>query len=267
MKYGLVITLGKENFEVKDYSKATGFEHINEEKLKDIVEFTNDFEHEQELICYLIDEGILPKKYFKGNAHINYYKDKNTPPKILQYGISFKEDKKYFDTIFLKHYFCEKLTNMEFMTSFINKYYKYLKDVSIFSEAITYINYSYEYFNKYHILPEDAFNEMSRFIDIYCSKKSKEGFYKADYTRIRDLAMFAVNYERNYTRIPIDRPEHSIEDIEMIINHYDILLRNDTLTEEEYNAYSDAVYALEKELDYTKKLTRNRSNKNEITRN
>ena len=66
MKYCLEITLRNEQYKIEGYSKLPGFEHLNESKLKDIVEFTNEFEHEQELICFLIDSGLLPKKFFKG---------------------------------------------------------------------------------------------------------------------------------------------------------------------------------------------------------
>lgn len=267
MKYGLIVQLGKETYEVKGYSKIAGFEHINEEKLKSIVEFTNNFEHEQELISYLIDEGLLPKKFFKGDAHINYYKGKNTQPKTLQYGISFMEDKKYFDTIFLKHYYCNKLNNPRFMKSFLNKYYTYLKDIGVFREQICYINYCYDYYFKNEMLPNGAYDAMTKFIEIYCSKKSKDGFYKADFTRIRDLAMFAINYERENIRIPIERPEHTIEEIEPIIGHFNELIQNDTLTEEETEAYENAINKLEKELEYTRKVTRNRSLKHDITKN
>lgn len=267
MKYGLIVQLGKETYEVKGFSKIAGFEHINEEKLKGIVEFTNNFEHEQELISYLIDEGLLPKIFFKGDAHINYYKGKNIPPKTLQYGISFMEDKKYFDTIFLKYYYCSKLKNPQFMKAFLNKYYTYLKNVGIFSDELSYIKYCYEYYMEYKILPKEADTAMTNFITIYCSKKSKDGFYKADFTRIRDLAMFAINYERENIRIPIKRPKHNIEEIELIIGHFNELIQNDTLTKEEIIAYENAINNLEKELEYIKKVTRNRSLKHDITKN
>ena len=72
MKYGLVVHLRNECYKIEGISKIAGFEYINESKLKDIVEFTNEFEHEQELICYLIDEGLLPQKFFKGSLVINF---------------------------------------------------------------------------------------------------------------------------------------------------------------------------------------------------
>lgn len=267
MRYSLVVYLNQECFEVKGYSKLPGFEHIKEDKLKGIVEFTNNFEHEQELISYLIEEGIIPQKYFHGNLEINYFKGKNTPPKTLQYGVSFQEDKKFFDTMFLKHYYRHMLTNITFMNAFINKYYQYLRDIRVFSEVIGYINYSYEQYKNYEHLPEYASEYMSKFIDIYCSKKGKDGFYKADFTRIRDLAMFAINYERDNIRIPIERPTNTVHEIEMLLHHYEELSRNDTLTQEEQEAYDNAIHKLEKELDYTIQMTRTRRKKDEITTN
>ena len=198
MKYSLVVYLKNDCYEITGYSKIPGFEHINEEKLKDIVEFTNEFEHEQELICYLIDEGLLPKKFFKGTLGIQYQKRKNTSPKMLQYGISFKEDKKFYDTIFLKYYYKEKLTNPDFMKLFIEKYYTYLREIPIFRAEMGHIRYGYEFYLRNKYLPDGCERDMATFVEIYCRKKSKDGYYKADFTRIRDLAMFAINYERTY---------------------------------------------------------------------
>ena len=224
MKYSLVVYLKNKSHIVEGYSKIPGFEHIDETKLKDIVSFTNQFETEQELICYLIENNLLPKEFFKGNIGINYYKSKNAEGKTLQYGISFKEDKKFFDTIFLQYYFKGKIKNKEFMKFFTEKYYNYLKDVPIFSEEIRYLNYCYNCLVNKGTLPNEAEECMTAFITIYCRKKSKDGYYKADFTKIRDLAMFAINYEREFIREPIERPKHSIEELELALNHYEQLL-------------------------------------------
>lgn len=267
MKYSLVVHLNKECYKIEGISKLPGFEYIDDTKLKDIVTFTNEFEHEQELICFLIDAGLLPKKYFRGTLGINFYKGKNIPPKTLQYGVSFQEDKKFFDTIFLKYYYKDKLTNPDFMKAFMEKYYAYLKDISIFSEEMSSIRYGYEYFLRNHYLPEGIEQDMATFIEIYCRKKSKDGYYKADFTRIRDLAMFAINFERTYEREVVERPSNSIEDLEMMIEHYHTLMRNDMLSEEEIEAYTNAINRLEKELANTKGIMIKRSKKNETTGN
>jgi len=258
MKYNLVVYVNNEYHEINGYSKISGFEHLNENKLKDIVEFTNEFESEQILICFLIDEGLLKEKYFYGNLGIHYYKGKNSKPKLLQYGISSEEDKKFFDTIFLQYYYSHNLNNPKFIELFLGKYYNYLKNVGVFEEELNYIRYSYNQYVKYNKIPENAENYMASFVTTYCRKKSKDGYYKADFTRIRDLAMFAINYERNFIRQPQERPKHTVNDLEIMIDHYKNLLSNNNLNEEEQNAYNTTLSKLEKELEYTKIATLNR---------
>lgn len=266
MKYSLVVYLKNKSHIISGYSKIPGFEHLDETKLKDIVSFTNEFETEQELICYLIETNLLPKEFFTGTIGINYYKSKTAEPKTLQYGVSFKEDKKFFDTIFLQYYFKRNLNNKNFMSAFIHKYYTYLKDVYAFSEELKYLNYSYNCLVKENYVPEEAEEFMAKFITVYCRKKSKDGYYKADFTKIRDLAMFAINYERNFIRVPVERPIRPVEDIELAISHYNELLEN-SITDEEIEAYTNKLNKLEDELEFTEKATMIRRRKNDTTRN
>ena len=267
MRYSLVVCLDNECFEIVGISKLPGFEYINETKLRDIVMFTSSFVDEAELIDFFIETSLLPKKFMNGSLHINYYKGKNSAPKTLQYGISFGEEKKFFDTIFLKYFYREKLTDPEFMKAFLDKYYSYLRDVHIFSEDLTYIRYCYEYYKTHGMLPKNADYVMSNFVEMYCRKKSKDGYFKADFTRIRDLAMFAINYERSFETKNNPKREISTEEIETLIDHYEELLRNDTLSLEEQEIYTTAIDKLEKQLRDIKFATLNRRPKNEITRN
>ena len=98
------------------------------------------------------------------------------------------------------------------------------------------------------------------------ANKSKDGYYKADFTKIRDLAMFAINYEREHLREPVERPIRPVKDIEMAIEHYTLLLESSVL-EEENEAYQNKLDRLEKELEYTEKATMIRRRKNDITKN
>lgn len=259
MKYSLIVYLDNKSQTVKGFSKIDGFKHLDESKLKDIVSFTNEFNNEQELISYLIEEELIPKDYFNGTLGIKYQKSKNDEGKILQYEVSFKEDKKFFDTIFLQYYFKQNLNNKEFMKAFIEKYYTYLKDVAVFSNELRNINYSYKCLVNNNYIPDGTKDMMGSFITHYCRKKSKEGYYKADFTKIRDLAMFAINYEREYIREPIERPNRSSEDIKLEIEHYATLLQNSILIEE-YEAYQQRLTKLEEELTFTEANTRRRTN-------
>ena len=110
MKYSLVVYLKNKSHIISGYSKIPGFEHLDETKLKDIVSFTNEFETEQELICYLIETNLLPKEFFTGTIGINYYKSKTSknissgPREILlQYNIhlKLKRQKLKFSTFLL----------------------------------------------------------------------------------------------------------------------------------------------------------------------
>ena len=249
MRYSLVVNYKGKSFEINNYAKALGFDDVNESKLKDIVELTNEFDNERDLIDLLIYLKILPKDFSNGKIGINYYKSKTAEPKLLQYGLSFKEDKKFFDTIFLKYYFCEKLTNDDFMKLFLNKYFLHLKDVFVFAYDLDHIRFSYEYYKQYQTLPKDAEESMTRFVEVYCRKKSKDGYYKADFTRIRDLAMFAINYERQFVRKPKTKTGTTLEDLEMLKNHYEVLLQNDTLSDEERNMYIIAIKNIQNKLE------------------
>lgn len=257
MKYSLVVYTKNKTYTVKDYSKIPGFEHLNEDKLKDIVSFTNEFETEQDLIYYLIENNLLPNEFFEGTLGINYYKSKNAEAKTLQYGVSFKEDKKFFDIIFLQYYFKSNIKNKNFMKCFVEKYYTYLKDVKIFKEELCYIKNYYNCLEKNMPLPSKAEENISTFITLYCRKKSKDGYYKADFARIRDLAMFAINYEKNYIRKPEEKTIISVEDIKLEINHYKELLKQD-LNEEEITAYQKRLKELECELEFTKNVAMTR---------
>ena len=267
MKYSLIVKLENDCYEISNYSKLPGFEYLNETKLKDIVEFTNLFEDEYELINFLIETNLIPEKYLQGTLSINYRKGKDSLPKQLQYGISFCEDKKFFDTIFLKHFYREKLKNENFMSLFVEKYYSYLKDINPFSSDLYYLRHCYEYYTMHQYLPRNAEDAMNNFIETYCRKKSKEGYYKADFTRIRDLAMFAIDYERNFERPIIEKPKYKENEIKLLINHYETLLRNESLTVEEEKIYTDALEKLELELEMINNNLLNRRIKDEITRN
>lgn len=260
MRYSLVVYLKDRYYEIKGYSKIPGFEHLDEKKLKDIVSFTNEFNCEEQLISYLIETNLLPREFYHGTLGIYYYKGKDAIPNVLDYGISFSEDKKFFDTIFLQYYFSKKIINIEFMCAFINTFYQKLKDINIFSESLNYINDSFKSFKQYGMLLPQTDEYMEKFIKFYCTKLSKGNYPKANFRRIRDLAMFAINYERNFERnyernferdIP-DKPKRSKEEIKMLINHYQSIINNNMLNEEEFEAYNSTISNLEKELEIVK---------------
>jgi len=267
MRYCLVINYNNEVREISSYSKIPGFEYLKEDTIKDIVSFTNLFDNEYDLIDYLIETELIPSSLVRGNVNIAFYKSEKSEPKILSYGVSFKSDKKYFDTIFLQYYFGCRLSDMGFMKEFINTYYYNLKDVSIFRNSLDHIYFSYKFYKQNSYLPEEAAEAMERFVRLYCTKKGKDGHYKADFSKIRELAMFAIDFERKNHMQPEEKPQYSIRQVEATINHYKLLLEEGYITEEQAEAYCNEIVRLEEALDVAYKKAMNRSKKHGSTTN
>ena len=267
MRYSLTVYNKSKFHDIKDYTKIPGFEHIEEQKIKGIIDFTNQFDSEYDLLDYLLENELIPEEFSNGTLGIHFYKNKTSEPKLLQYGISFQEDKKYFDTIFLQYYYQRMLQNPQFMEAFIKKYYEYLKNVPIFQEELKYLRYSYNHYVEHGYLPDHSIGCMGTFVTLYCRKKGKDGEYKADFTKIRDLAMFAIDFERKNNRTEKHSPKFTIRQITNLITHYENILEDGNVTDEQRDVYIEEINKLEYELKCAEQLTLNRRKKDETTRN
>lgn len=257
MKYGLVIECNRKYYEINGISKLPGFEHIDETKVQGIVNFTNMFESEYELINFLIDSGLITNKIAGGSLSII----KKSTLVVLPYGVSYKEDKKYFDTIRLQTYFSNNLVNKEFMEAFFQKYYYPLVNVPFFQEILIDIKRGYDYYLKNGCFPLGTIDKMEKFVMMRCRKKGKDGEYKADFTQIRDLAMFVINFERKKLKEQVEKqdniydehnvPIYTVNQLTTLIEHFKNLLNGD-ITDEQTEAYNYEIAKLERELEYTK---------------
>lgn len=259
MRYCLAIINNGTYYELNGYSQIPGFEHLDEKSIKDIVTFTNNFDNEINLINFFIETGIINKDDIKGQLGILFYKSKDSKPKVLPYNVSYKEEKKYFDTIFLQYYFSRNMNNPKFLELFLQKYYDYLKSIEIFNRELAIFKTNYDSYAEYGYLPETGEDEMSNFIKIYCRKKGKDGYYKANFAKIRELAMFAINFERTYNRIKEEYCLNNNTKLEELINHYETIINNGNITNEQQEIYIKEIEKLKTELEYTQNLTLNRS--------
>lgn len=248
MKYCLSIR--KKNlppYMITGFNKVSGFEHLNATSLQDIVEFTHNFENQIQLIYFLMENNLVPVNYFNGDFGIDYFKRKSdTNGKTLQYGISFQDDVKFYDTEFLQSYFANHLKEEEFAKSFIQKYYKQLRKVPLFQEDLENIKLHYNKKNPYY---ERVKNSAYSFVYYYTMVKN-DAEYKLNFTRLRDLAMFTINYERNL-QLEIDLPEYNLNTLNNMINHYESFLRNKYLSEEERTAYERQVEKIKEQINLT----------------
>ncbi len=259
MKYSLGIR--KKNckpLEITGFNKLPGFEHLSDTSLEDIVKFTHSFDNEVELAHFLIQNNLMPNIYFSGEFGIDYFKSKkDSEGKTLQYGISFQNDKKFYDTRFLQEYFSYHLKEDEFREKFLQKYYTQLKNVPIFKADLENIKYKYYRKNPYQ---ESYLNSVYSFIFYYTHTKNKNNEYMPNFTRIRDLAMFAIDYKRrNEFDYPL--PDMDIDSLNVMKYHYEELLQGELL-EEERLAYEKQLSNIEEQITLTNKyLKRTRSKK------
>lgn len=266
MRYSLVAYKdGCDTIELKNYG-------INNEKsLTEIINFTNEFNNEEALTEYLLQVDVIPKEYSNASYGIRFYKSEEKEPKLLQYGISYKRDKNFFDVNYLTKYFVRHMTNLRFMELFLAKYYNYLVKIPAFEFDLkelrkTYINYFID-----KKLPIESYEYMISFVKTYTKNKSKN---KNISSGLRDLAMFAIDFERTFVR---KKEKNKFKDInyqkelENLINHYKYLLANESLNVEEYDAYMKKIDELMQEMstivfNSSKEDIRVRSIDDEITR-
>ncbi len=241
MKYCLVHITSDNIKEIHGYGTLEEKKY-RESNLQDIVNFTSNFTNEEELIIYLYYHNLINS--LNGTIRIAYI-TKNAPLKILNDGLSFKKDIEYFNLDKLTTFYVNHLTDKNFMNEFINKFYYRLKNKNYFSYIIEKIKDNYDEYILSGILPLESNLYMSDFLKQYIIKKDKKGWQK-DFTKLRELAMFAINYRHKN-----DIKNSKEQDIETasLINHYYYLIQNNNLTEEEMKAYEEAIKDLENNYD------------------
>lgn len=245
MEYRLAIYHEDASFTtIEGYSDYLLYDELDETSLADIINFTSRFTDEDGLKQFLMYMG-LDKSELEGNFAINFYKSKGSIPKALQYGISFKKDKKFFDYNYLLSYYIARQGNVELMDRLLERYFKPLKD--IFPD-LYHINYINNCLHQYGSIPEDVEDDsLSDFINSYCIKKGKHGNKDISISRLRDLAMLAIDYERS-----LEEPKQLsifdlIEQKKCELIHFQTLLR-ECVTVEERDAYEEAIDKLERSL-------------------
>ncbi len=268
MNYSLIIRKNNSIFEVVGFSQIPGYNNLQEHNLKDIVAFTSSFENKNELIEFLLNFSLIPKNYSDGNIEITYkktgtYKRGKDLPKILPFGISYSDEKDFFDINYLVKYYIEKTKDINFFKEFVNRYSK-LENVTIFANLINYFKcvlIEYEMTGK---ITKFLTNNIVRFIELYTHRKKDTGEYTLDFPRLRDLAMFAINYERNnYEEKEVNISTNSLK---QELKHYKSLIDDGNISEEEYDMYIAKITDINEELEFRQKYLTRRRNINEITK-
>lgn len=253
MKYSLIFY----NYE----TKKLGHINLGLTTIKDITIFTSQFNNEQELKNYLLQNNLLPQEFINYNLGILSPKSK----KLLKYGITYKKDLKYFntndlneyyDTSFIKEYFITHLNNASFMEAFIDEFYDILSNVHVFTESLNFLNLALYNLKNRNYIEEKSEYHMNFFLEKYTTRRTKNG-HKNNFTNIRYLAMFISNYEKiqikelndSYNKYKyINRYyDYSIEELEKEYQYYQYLILRSDLTDDDRNAYNSKLNEIDQE--------------------
>lgn len=243
MRYCLVYYNESEMIEITGYANYKEDKIYNEKKLQDIVNFTNQFENETILESYLMYKTNF-NPTFVGTFGIASYKN-NSFFKILPYGISYSRDAKFFDFKRLSNFYITHLTDYNFMTAFLKKFYN-LQSLSQFNFTLLSIKNSFDHFVKTGLLPLGAQIIMNDFLIKYTIEKNEKGS-RRNFVKLRDLTMFVVNYinENKLREKPISANKNDINEINSLITHYENLLKEENLPKEVIEAYEAAIKNLQ----------------------
>lgn len=256
MIYDLVVY---KNEITSEYLDIKGFK--NDSTLQGIIDFTSTFKNHYELMKTLCEEGFLPLSYINGNFKIHSRRSKDSEPRLLPYGISYANESKFFSLSFITDYFVRNMDSEEFIDSFIQKYCKYLKNNNSINSELSYLSFCRQYYKQYNKFYDEQHSDsiprqtvMRKFIEKHTHRKNKNEIVLNE-TAIRELAMFAINHERNKNNhnpdeitITIDDLKSDANELKNELKHYRTLLKSLNPNDEEYAFYESKVQELEQEL-------------------
>ena len=241
MNYYLVVGNAKKGT-VIDFSKLEEYKKLNSTNLKDIVAFTSSFAAESDLALYLKYKGIIAKE--DENLTFGIYRKKEDGKiEKLKYGISFKNDIKYFNVNTLRDYILGNIHNPKFFSSFIGRYYSIYnaKMNSLYKidalHLMPSIYSSYEYYINNGRFLNDTLDTINEFIIQYCK----------NYANLRDLAMFVIDYKRKLHHVKSNL--EIIKELKEELSHVKQLLQSTDLTEEQKIAYTEKMKNIESDIE------------------
>lgn len=231
-----------------DFNEIEEFKKLNPRRLQDIVKFTNSFTDEEELLLYLKYHGLIDKDNIETSIGIYSKREEDEKFTKLRYGISYKEDSELFDRNELARYYIRKLRDYRFFNEFIDKYYaiytnKKTNGTLTERSPLNYIPSLYGilgYYKSQGLFPLDASDIIWDFITKYSN----------EYEKLRELAMFAIDYKRRHAeKIVKESPIEIIQRQKMELEHYRDLLLNSAINDEQRENYERHIYELESSIE------------------
>ena len=234
----------------KELTQLGEYEGFNEHYLRSFVEFAWKFQDEDCLKEYLYYKGLIDS--LNGHFSLGYYKGGNV--RILPYSLAYAKDKKYFDINKLLDYYNSHLTDKKFMDQFIDKFVTPLKNTPKLGLALNSIYKDYQRFLSTNLVSNDMHSLMNSFILNYVNVRTKDGV-KESFNRLRELAMFVIQFKNNNE---VNNTVNNEESIKLQIEHYRELLSDKNLEPDVREAYTEVLNNLEYIWDIINTRRRNR---------
>ncbi len=234
----------------KELTQLGEYEGFNEHYLRSFVEFAWKFQDEDCLKEYLYYKGLIDS--LNGHFSLGYYKGGNV--RILPYSLAYAKDKKYFDINKLLDYYNSHLTDKKFMDQFIDKFVTPLKNTPKLGLVLNSIYKDYQRFLSTNLVSNDMHSLMNSFILNYVNVRTKDGV-KESFNRLRELAMFVIQFKNNNE---VNNTVNNEESIKLQIEHYRELLSDKNLEPDVREAYTEVLNNLEYIWDIINTRRRNR---------
>ena len=249
MKYSLIIEKNGEIYPIDNIELLSDDDNFNEHNLSDLISLLHNYESEEDFITNLLYYSLIPRELIDGNIGIYKMGYKN---KVLSYGVSYKKHRSLYDVAIIKNYFINYLKYPHFLEEFCHDFYDKLKTVGVFSDDLSIIRNAYIDLENEIDVKSETRQAIEHFIDVYTTEK-KNNKYVRKLSRVRNLAMFIVNYERKY----LNKEDYNkykdpfyVKKLEQVIEHYKLYIKEDGISNLEIDAYNKKLDDLYEEYYY-----------------
>lgn len=259
MQYDLVFYLDQNSNQyivIKDFK--------DDSTLKGILDFCHSFDNYNDLMFFIYTMGYINEPNYNGVFKIHSRASKNSKPKVFAKGLTFAQEKHFFQLSYLEDYYVANMHSPEFIQPIIKTYFNYIlgrardEDKRYLCDIRDRLNTFYESGNIY-IEPGqlDLPTTMRRFVRDFSQRNDGKGHLVTYYQNLIILARHAINFERmknGYNpNIPCDEPiiQDYNQAIQTEINHYKTLLSKLSPEAEEYLYYINKIEELECRLNMT----------------
>ncbi|MBP3461118.1 MAG: hypothetical protein J6K21_01735 [Bacilli bacterium] len=178
-----------------EFNKIPNFNNLKYKSLIDIVEFTSYFRDETHLKETLLNYKLIKETEFNKRLSIIYNYNKEV--KTLMYGLTYEDDKKYFDIEYITYYLKSKKNDYVFLEKLCNRYRNsYLQGTNIIliRNYLNYVKFNREIERELEEEFDETINSFIKLELFSYDKKNKT--YKLKYKSLRDLAMFIAYNQR-----------------------------------------------------------------------